>query len=142
MAADHESFADLDAGAGTHGEESFGLRNGEAEGLLAENVLARLRSFDGPGDVKLIGERVVDGVDIGVGEELFVRSVSGGDAKGGCCFLSLRKIAGCDTNYARIATLLHGRDNFLEADSRGAENSPAELLGHGNNDKSETRLVG
>ena len=101
-------------------------------------MLAGFGGFDGPGDVELIGKRIVDGVDIGVGEKFFVRAVSRGNAMGGRCLLSLREIAGCDGDDAGVLALLHGGDDFLEADGGGAENSPAELVGHGGNDKGES----
>ena len=96
VAANHEGFANLDAGTCLDGKKRFGLGDGEAEGFLAENVLAGFRSFDGPRDVKLIGKRIVDDVDIRVGEEIFVRAVGRWDAEGGCCFPGLREMAGCD----------------------------------------------
>ena len=55
MAVHHESFTDLDSGTIAHGKQSHGFSGGEAEGLLAENVLAGLGGLDGPGDVELIG---------------------------------------------------------------------------------------
>ena len=39
MAADHEGFADFDAGAGAHGEQGLGLRHRHAERLLAKTCL-------------------------------------------------------------------------------------------------------
>ena len=83
MAADHEGFADLDSGAGAHGEQSFGLCFGQAEGFFAENVFAGLGGFYCPGNVKLVGKRIVNGVDVGIGEKLFVGAVGGGNGVGG-----------------------------------------------------------
>ena len=128
MTADHEGLADLDSGAGTDGEKRFRLRNGEAEGLFAEDMLAGFGGFDGPGNVKLIGERIVDGVDIGIGEQLFVGAVGGWDAERGGRFLRLGEIAGCDGGHGGVLALLHGGKDFLEADGRGAEDSPRIFL--------------
>ena len=72
MAVDHEGFADLDSGAGANGKQGFSFRHGQAEGLLAQNVLAGFSRLDGPGNVKMIRKRIVDGVDIGVGEKFFI----------------------------------------------------------------------
>jgi hypothetical protein len=36
--------------------------------------------------------------------------------------------------------LLHGRDDFLDTDGGGAENSPAEFVGHADNDKGREGL--
>ena len=83
IAADHEGFADLDSGARANGEQSLCLRDGEAERLLAENMLARLGGLDRPGNVQMIGKRIVDGVDVGVGKKLFVGAVGGGNTQRG-----------------------------------------------------------
>ena len=77
---DHEGFGDLDVGGIADGDEGSGFFGGEGDGLFAEDVLAGLRGFDGPGDVQVVGERIVDGVDVGVGEECFVGAVSLGNA--------------------------------------------------------------
>lgn len=88
--------------------------------------------------MKLVGKRIVDGVDVGVGEKFFVGAVGGRNAVGGRGLLRLHEIAGRDGYYARVFPALHGRNDFPESDGRGAENSPAEFLGHGSNDKGET----
>jgi len=49
MAVDHEGFTNLDSGAFTNGKKSLCLCDGEAERLLAENVLTGFGGFDGPG---------------------------------------------------------------------------------------------
>ena len=128
MTVDHERFTNFDSGAGANGEQRFGFRNSEAEGLLAKNMLAGFRSLDGQGNVELIGQRIVNGVDLGVGEEFLVGAVGTGDAKRGCCFLSLHEIAGSDANDAGVLAPLHGGNDFLETDIGGAEDSPAEFL--------------
>ena len=115
--------------AGADGEQSFGFRDGEAERLLAENVLAGFSGSDGPGDVEVIGQRIVDGVDIGVGEKFFIRAVGRGNAQGGCRLLGLRKTARCDGDDTGVLASLHGGDDFLGR-CGGAENSPAQLAGH------------
>src|SRR5664280_3081394 len=60
MAVDHEGFTDLDSCACANGKKSFGLCDGETEGLLAENVFPGFGGLDSPGDVKMIGKRIVD----------------------------------------------------------------------------------
>jgi len=95
-ASDHEGFADLDSGTRADGEERLGFRDGEADGLLAKNMLAGFSGLNSPGNVELIGKRIVDGVDIGVGEKFPVRTVRRRNAKGGCRVLGLRETAGCD----------------------------------------------
>ena len=72
MAADHEGLADLDSGAGADREQGLRLGDGEADGLFAEHMLAGFCGLDGPGNMEMVGERIVDGVDVGVGEQLLV----------------------------------------------------------------------
>ena len=80
-AADHEGFADFDAGARADVEQRFGLGDSHAERLFAEHVLAGFGGLGGPGDVKLIGQRIVDRVDVGVGEQFLVGAVGRGNAE-------------------------------------------------------------
>ena len=77
-------------------------------------MLASFGSFDGPRDMEMIGKRIVDGVDIRVSEEFFVRAVSRGNAESGRRLLGLRQIAGCDGGDTGVLALLHGRNHFLE----------------------------
>ena len=76
--ADHESFADFDAGAGTHVEQCFGFGHREADRLFAQNMLTGLGGLDRPWDVKLVRKRIVDCIDIRVGKQLFIGAVGGG----------------------------------------------------------------
>src|SRR5271165_7190352 len=96
VAVDHEGFADFYSGTGADREERFGFRDIEAEWLFAEDVLAGFSGLDRPGNVKLVGQGIVDGVDIWVGEEFFVGSVGGWNAKAGGSFPGLAEITGCD----------------------------------------------
>ena len=89
VAADHEGFADLYAGEGADGEKGFGFGDGDADGLFTEDVFAGFGGFDGPRHMHLIGQRIVDGINVRVGEQLFVRSVGFGNSelRGRClCF--------------------------------------------------------
>src|SRR5208337_1306098 len=122
IAADHEGFADLDSSTGANGEESFDFGNGETERLLAENVLASFGSSDGPGDMEMIGKRIVDGVDIRISDEFFVRTVSRGNTKSSRRLLGLRQAAGGDGDDTGVLTLLHGGDDF-PANTGSAQNS-------------------
>ena len=133
MTADHECFADLDTGARTHGEQSFSLRYSQAERLLAKHVLARFSRLNGPRHVQVVGQGDVNGVDCRVGEQLFIRSVRGGDAQSFGCFLGPGQIARSDGSHTGVLALQHARQNLLEADVGGTENSPANLLRHESN---------
>ncbi len=131
VAADHEGFANLNPRTRANREQRLGFSDGQAERLLAENVFTCFRGPDGPGDVQLIGKGIVDDVDRRVGEEFFVRAVGRGNTERGRCLPSLRKVAGCDGRDSRVLALLHGGEDFLEADGSGAENSPAKFVLHG-----------
>src|SRR5882757_9675541 len=93
MSPDHEGFTDFDSSAGLNVEESPGFRDGQAERLFAEDVLARFGRLDGPGYVKVIGKRVVDYVNLWVGQKLFIRAVDLFDSKVAGCIFSLGAIA-------------------------------------------------
>ena len=98
MAAHHEGLADLHAGARAHRQQRLRLGDGQADRLLAQHVLARLRGLDRPRHMQVVGQRIVDGVDVRVGEQLFVRAVGRGNAERGRLLLRLRKIARGDGN--------------------------------------------
>jgi hypothetical protein len=72
--AHHEGLLDELAGAVAHGDEGTRLFRAQRDRLLAEHVFARLRGLDRPGHVEVIRERVVDGVHVGVGQEILVRA--------------------------------------------------------------------
>ena len=93
MGAYHEGFADLDFGTGLNVEECAGFGEGEAERLFAEDVLPCFGSLDRPGDVKVVWERVVDDVNLRVGQELFVGTVDLFDPKGVGCFFCFGVVA-------------------------------------------------
>ena len=132
MAADHEGFADEDAGAIADGEEGLGLGEGHAERFFAEDVLAGFGGADGPGDVELVGKRIVDGVDAGVGEEFFVGAVGGGDVELGGDGAGFGQVAGGDGGDCGKLAALHGGDDFSDADAGSGENAPADFFVHGN----------
>ena len=132
VGADHEGFADEDAGAVANGEEGLGLGEGHAEGFFAEDVLAGFGGADGPGDVELVGERVVDGVDVGVGEEFFVGAVGGGDVELRGDGAGFGEVARGDGGDGGVLAALHGGDDFSDADAGGGEDAPADFFVHGN----------
>ena len=132
VGADHEGFADEDAVSVADSEEGLGFGEVHADGLFAEDVLAGFGGFDGPRNVKLVGERVVDGVDGRVGEEFFVGAVGGGDVELRGDGAGLGEVAGGDGSDGGELALLHGGENFFYADVGGGEDSPADFFGHGN----------
>jgi hypothetical protein len=49
------------------------------DGLLAQHVLAGFQRADRPRHVQVVGQRIVDGIDLGIGQQLFVGSVGARD---------------------------------------------------------------
>jgi len=129
-AADHKGFADFDASALADVEKAFGFGHGEADGFFAKDVLAGFGGFRGPGNVKLIGERIVNGVDFRIGEELLVRAIGFGNVESGGGFSGFFEVARGDCGDGCESALLHGGQNFLEADVGGTQDSPAKLPRH------------
>src|SRR5579863_10581420 len=97
-------------------------------------MLARLRSFDRTGHMQMVGKRIVDRVDVGIGQKVFVRAVSLRNSQRSGGFLRLGLIPRSDGDDAGPLSPLHGRDDFLEPDSRSTENSPANLVRHSRHD--------
>ena len=129
-AADHEGFADFDAGAGAHVEQRFGLGHGHAQGLFAEHVLAGFGCLRGPRDVELIGQRIVDGVDVWIGEQFLIRAVGRGNAEFRGRLAGLGQIARSNGGNGGEFALLHGGDHFFQADIGGAEHAETKLRRH------------
>jgi hypothetical protein len=108
-------------------EESAGFRDGQAERLFAEDVLARFGCLDGPGYVKVVGKRVVDYVNLRVGEKLFIRAVDLFDSEVAGWLFSLGAIARGDGGDVGQLALLHCGNDFLDADCGGAQHTPADF---------------
>src|ERR1700678_4564559 len=90
-------------------------------------MLARLGGLDGPRHMVLVGQRIVDGVDLGVGEQILIRSVGLGNAQCLSRVLRLDQITRGDGRDHGQLAFLHPRNHFLDADVGGAEHSPANL---------------
>ena len=130
MGTNHEGLLDPDPGAIPGRDQLERIGRGQGERLLAENVLARLRRLHRPGNVQMVGQRIVDGVDVRIGQELLVGTVAlrypqrlGG--RGGA-----RRISRGDRGHLRKLTLLHRRDNLLNSYLRDSKDSPPDLGTH------------
>ena len=120
MRTNHEGFADLDLGAGLNVDKRTGLGDREAQGLLAENVLPRFGRLDRLWNVEVVGERIVDGVDLRVGEELFIGAVDFFDPESAGRLFCFSAVARGDCGDVRQLALLHGGYDFLKADCGAA----------------------
>ena len=60
------------------GEQLLRLRRGEGDRLFAEHVLARLERADRPRDVQMVGEWIINRLDLRVGQQRGVGAVARG----------------------------------------------------------------
>ena len=112
------------------GDQRLRLVGVKSDRLLAQHVLAGLQRADGPGDVQLVGQRIVDRLDRRIGEQLLIGAVGAGDAERGRRRLRLGEIARGDRVDARDLAALHGGKDLLEADLGGAEHAPRNFTRH------------
>jgi hypothetical protein len=127
MRPNHERLLDLYAGAVTRRDQSSGFVRRERNRLLAEHVLPVLHRRRRPRHVKMVGEWVVDRVDLAVLEHRFVRSVRLGDAerrRGLARFVSVARRNGHD--LAPFAAL-HRRNDLLGCDLCHTQHAPSHL---------------
>jgi len=126
MVAHHERLADEHTGTLAHLEKLPRLVGRERDRLLAEHVLPRFRGADRPRHVQVIRERIVDGLDVGIGEELLVRTIRPLDAELPCRTLRLAQLARSDRDDAASRAALHRGCDLLHGNVRRAENPPAD----------------
>ena len=74
--------------------------------------------------MEVVGQRIVDGFDVGIGDQLLVRPVSLGDAKVSGHLLRSREITGRDGGDLAELAALHSGDDLLASDLGRAENAP------------------
>ena len=124
---DHDvGLLDLQAGLVADGDQGSGLRRVERDRLLAEHVLAGPRRFLGPRDVEVVGQRVVNHVDRGIGQHRLVVAVGLGQAELFGHRLRLGQLAARYAVDAHARSLLQRRDHVLDGEKRGAEHAPRE----------------
>ncbi len=115
-----------EAGAVGGGGDLLGLHRVAGEGLLAEHVLARFECGDRPLGVQPVRQRVVDGVDLGVGEEVGVRVEDARDAVLGGERIGARAIARGDRHHLGFRRGAGGLDHGRRRDARRAEDTDAD----------------
>ena len=130
MGVHHEGLADFDAGAGLRLKQLAGFGGVERQRLLTEHVLAGFGGANGPGHVQVIRERVVDGLDFGIGQQFLVGAVGFRDAEIGGGLASSRQIAGGDSGDLAGCAKLHGRNHFFDGDMGGAQYAPTDFGYH------------
>ena len=78
--ADHEGF--LDAHRPRRGEQGARLLGAQSDRLLAQHMLACGGGLQRQRHVKVVGQWVVDGLDLRVGQQLLVRAIGARDPQG------------------------------------------------------------
>ena len=98
----HEGFADFYSGGIARAYQVRDLSSVERNGLLAQNMLACLGRLERPGNVQMIGQGIIDGVDRRILEQFFVGSVCSGissfSAAARAALRSREQIAATSTN--------------------------------------------
>ena len=102
--------------------------NSTVLGLFTQHGFPGLRGGDGQRRVQVIGQRIVDRVDVRVGEQFLVA------AEGTRNIVLFRKrlraaqIAAGDCRHNPVARSVNGRDHAVPADVCGAEYPPTNLF--------------
>ena len=81
MRAHHERLAHLHARPVPRRDQFMNLGQVQRQRLFAQHVLARLRRSDRPRHMQMIGQRIVDGVDLRILQQILVRPVRFGETQ-------------------------------------------------------------
>ena len=95
-------------------------------GLFAEHMLAGLQYPDRPLGVQTVGQRIVDGVDLGIGQQRFVRVVDMRDAVLACKCGSPVTISRGDGDDLDVGLRARRADERLRRDASRAEDADAD----------------
>jgi hypothetical protein len=125
--AHHEGFLDRPAGAVADGDQLARLGRAHPDRLLAQDMLAGLRRLHGPGHVEMVGERDIDRLDLGVGQERLVAVVGAWDAELTGGGLGQRPLAGSNCDHLAVMAALHGWDHLFTGDPGRTENAEFQL---------------
>jgi hypothetical protein len=87
-------------------------------------VLAGLQRLHRDRDVQVVGQRVVDRLDLGIGQQRLVGAIGLRDAELLGRRLGPRLVARRDAGDDDALGLQHGRDDFLHADLGRADDAP------------------
>ncbi len=142
MDLDHERLANLETARVARPDELLHIRRRERHGLLAQNVLARLEALQRPRHMQVVGKRVVDHLDLVVGQELLVRAVGSGDAQAGGRLPGAPRIARADGDHLGRLAREHGRDDLDQADVGRAQDAPLHLSCHWLCHRIPPRIIG
>ena len=121
-----ESLHQHQVGTGVGGGHRPGLVGVGREGFLAQDVLAGGHGRHGPVTVQAVGQGVVDGVDVGIGHELFVGIEDPGDAVLGGEGLRPGPVAGGHRHHLDALHPAARFDDGGRGDPGGAEDADAQ----------------
>src|SRR5947209_8620771 len=76
----------------------------------------------------MIGQRIVYGVDLGIGQHLFVRAVCFGNSEQARCRFGVGQAAGSDGGDLAELSQLHGRNHLRGGNARDAQYTPSDFL--------------
>src|SRR5690606_35340772 len=110
--ANHEGLADHYTGPIANRQQLPRFRRTERDGLLAEDVLSGLRRPRRPGNVQVVGKRVIDDLYLWIGEQLVVRPVRARDSERVCGVTRALLVTGSDGDDLRPVPLLQRRDHL------------------------------
>ena len=111
-----------------HGNELLGFGGIHGQRLFAKHMLARFGCLDGPRHVQMIGQRIINDVDLGIGQQLFVRTVGAPDPQILRRFLRFGEIARRNGGDFRKLAMPHAWNDAAHRNSGHAQNTPAEFF--------------
>ena len=124
MEAYHERLGDQSPGPLARGDELARLRCRQRDRLFAQHVLARLHRLDGPRHMQVVGQRVVDGLDLGIGQHFLVAAIGLGKPQFRDGRARLRDVARRDRAHVEQRAALHSGNDPDRRDACGAQNPP------------------
>ena len=128
MASHHERLLDQHTCTVADLNEALRLRRRQGDGFFAQHVLPVLGRFLGPGHVKVVGQGVVNGLDLGVGEKGLVGAMRRRNAESVGHFPRPGEVARSNRHEAASLAFHQGGYDMFERDLGGAEDPPSNLV--------------
>jgi hypothetical protein len=123
--ADHEGFADQFSGLALHRDQRLGIGGIECDRFFAQHMLAGPCGARAPVHMHVVGQRIVDHVDLGIGQQLLIAAIGPGNPERLRRGLGLCDVARGERNdFCQRAALHAGQTDFL-GKIAGPENTPA-----------------
>ena len=100
---------------------------GQADRLFAQHVLARLQGLDRPGHVQVVGQRIVDRLDLGIGQQLLVGAIGLGNAQFGGRGRALSRFRDADGHQINSTRPAAWQAGLWSCRYRRYSNAPADF---------------